>query len=313
MSANRQSRTGGGPAPDVSVIIVNWNLGDLLRRCLKSVIKYAGDLSVEIIVVDNGSSDGSPEMVAREFPEAAVIANSGNEGFAAAGNQGMEAAAGRYLLLLNNDATLFAGALPAMVRYMDAHPGAGVCGPRIVNGDGSLQVYSKGYYPSVPRIMGQFFLPGALRHPAGRSLGLYEYADRREAREFDWLSGCALLARREAAEAVGFLNADVFMYCEDIDWCYRMWHGGWSIMYLPQAGAMHLGGQSMKLQAGAAVGSHASGLLVFYSRYHGPWASLTFRALLFAGYIVRAAGWLAAAVVGRGAGFDKLRRGVRRG
>jgi GT2 family glycosyltransferase len=294
--------------PDVSVIIVNWNLKELLRRCIDSVHRHAGDLSVEIIVVDNGSSDGSPEMLAAEFPGVTMIGNPENAGFAKASNQGMAAVGGRYLFLLNNDATLFDGALPLMVGYMDSHPDTGICGPRVVNGDGTLQVYSRGFYPSIPRILGQFFLPGRLRHPGGKALGLYEFEDKMEVREFDWLSGCAMLARRRAVEAVGYMDAAVFMYCEDIDWCYRMKRAGWKVIYLPQAQVEHLGGQSMKMQQGAAVGSHAAGLVAFYSRYHGAAASTVFRAVLWAGYGVQAVGWLAGALFGRGAGLNKLRR-----
>ncbi|MCL4473122.1 MAG: glycosyltransferase family 2 protein [Actinobacteria bacterium] len=314
MKPNRTTHPGSaGPAPDVSVIIVNWNLRDLLRRCLESVRLDSEGLNVETVVVDNDSTDGSAGMVADEFPEAVIIANRENAGFGRASNQGMEASRGRYLFFLNNDATLFEGALGRMVGYMEAHPEAGACGPRVVNPDGSLQVYSKGYYPSIPRIIGQFFLPQGLRHPFGRSLGLYESSDRMEAREFEWLSGCALLVRREAVEKVGSLNADVFMYCEDMDWCYRMRLAGWKVMYLPQAKVEHLGGQSMKMQHGAAVGSHAAGLLAFYSRYHGVAATAVFRAVLLAGYTVQAAGWLVAALFGRGGGLDKLRRVFRAG
>lgn len=300
-------------APDVSVIVVNWNLRELLRSCLESVRRHAGGLAVEIIVVDNASRDGSSGMVAREFPETTVIGNLENAGFARASNQGMAAARGRYFFLLNNDATLFEGALPLMVAYMDSHLGAGACGPRVVNGDGTLQAFSKGYYPSIPRILGHFFLPGRLQHPGGKALGLYEFEDRMEMRQFDWLSGCALMVRRQAAEETGFLDAAVFMYCEDIDWCYRMKRSGWSAIYLPEARVVHLGGQSMKMQQGAAVGSHASGLAAFYARYHGAGASLVFRAVLWTGYGVQTIGWLVAALFGRSGGVNKLRRLLRFG
>ena len=309
---NRQTHPGGAsPVPDVSVVIVNWNLRDLLRRCLESVRRNSGGLAVEIVVVDNDSSDGSARMVADEFPEAVVIVNRENAGFGRASNQGMKASHGRYLLLLNNDAVLFEGALTRMVGYMDSHPEAGVCGPRVVNPDGSLQVYSKGYYPSIPRIVAQLFLPRRLRHPFGRSLGLYEFQDTMDAREFDWLSGCALLARRQAIEEVGYLDAAVFMYCEDMDWCYRMNRAGWKVACLPRAQAEHLGGQSMKMQRGAAVGSHAAGLMAFYSKYHGRKASAVFRIALWVGYGVQAVGWLVAGLFGRGEGWGKLRRLLR--
>lgn len=294
--------------PDVSVIIVNWNLRDFLRRCLESIHSQGGNLTVETIVVDNASSDGSTGMMEQEFPDVLRIINEENAGFARACNQGLREAGSRYLFLLNNDAELLEGVLASLVGFMDAHPDIGVCGPRVVNGDGTLQVHSKGFYPSIPRIAGQLFLPGYSRHPGGRSLGLYEFNDDMKIREFDWLSGCALLARREAVEDVGLLDAEVFMYCEDMDWCYRMKQAGWKVMYLPLAQVLHYGGQSMLRQRGAIVGSHAAGLVAYYSRYHGRAAALLFRMVLAAGYAVQAVGWVIGGLFGRRSGLDKLKR-----
>lgn len=251
-------------------------------------------------------------MVEQEFPEVSTIINMENSGFARACNQGIKKARGRYIFLLNNDAELLEGALSSLAGFMDEHPDIGVCGPRVINSDSTLQVHSKGYYPSIPRIAGQLFLPGHFRHPGGRSLGLYEFSDDMDKWEFDWVSGCALVARREAIDEVGLLDADVFMYCEDVDWCYRMRKSGWKVMYLPLAQVLHYGGQSMLRQRGAVVGSHASGLLAFYSRYHGRAASMCFRIILTAGYAVNAAGWIIGWLFGRRSGIDKLKRKFNR-
>lgn len=294
--------------PDVSIIIVNWNLRDYLRRCLESICSRSDSLIVETIVVDNASSDGSIGMMEEDFPEVSVIINQENTGFARACNQGMKKARGRYFFLLNNDAEIMEDGLSFLVDYMDAHPDTGVCGPRVVSGDGTLQIHSKGFYPSIPRIAGQFFLPGYFRHPCGRSLGLYEFNDDMKICEFDWLSGCAMLVRREAVECVGLLDAGVFMYCEDIDWCYRMKKSEWKVKYLPQAKVLHYGGRSMLRQRGAIVGSHAAGLVAFYSRYHKHSAALLFRMVLTAGYAVQAAGWIIGGLFGRRSGMDKLKR-----
>jgi len=295
-------------APDVSVIVVNWNLRDYLRRCLKSILLQSGNLAVETIVVDNASDDGSISMLEQEFFEVSRIINRENVGFARASNQGMEKAEGRYLFLLNNDAELLEGALSSLVDYMDTHPDVGVCGPRVVNSDGTLQVHSKGFYPTISRMAGQLFLPRNLRHPAGRSLGLYEFNDDRTIREFDWLSGCALLVRREAVVETGMFDTGIFMYCEDIDWCYRMKKKGWKVVNNPQVDVIHFGGQSMKLQEGAAVGSHAAALADFYARYHSRSATTVFRIVLSTGYVVQAIGWMLAAIVGKREGLDKLKR-----
>lgn len=299
---------GSQPVPDISVVIVNWNLLEFLHGCLESVRRFGSGVAVEVIVVDNNSDDGSVEMVERDFPEVVVIRNSENVGFSRASNQGMKAASGRYLFLLNNDCLVQDSALHRMVAYMDSHPEAGVCGPRVVNSDGTLQVYSKGYYPSILRIMGKMFIPERIKYSWVTSSGLYEYDDKKKIREYDWLSGCALMVRRRALEDVGLLDADVFMYCEDVDWCYRMRKSGWKVMYLPQAQVLHYGGQSMLRQRGAIVGSHAAGLVAYYSRYHGHAAALLFRIVLAAGYAVQAPGWVIGGLFGRRSGLDKLKR-----
>lgn len=295
-------------APDVSIIIVNWNLREFLKKCLESIRSRSDSLTVETIVVDNASDDGSIEMVEQDFPEVSTIINRENAGFARASNQGMKVARGRYIFLLNNDAVLPEEVLASLVEFMDAHPDTGICGPRVINSDGTLQINSKGFYPSIPRIAAQLILPGHIMHPGGRSLGLYEYKDDKKTREFDWLSGCALMARREAVGIVGLLDAEVFMYCEDIDWCYRMKKGGWKVVNLPQVNVLHYGGQSMKLQMGATVGSHAAGLIAFYKRYHSKFATAFFRTVVLAGYAIQAIGWILAAIFGRREGLDKLRR-----
>jgi len=296
------------PVPDISVIIVNWNLREYLRDCLLSLRRHRGGLELETIVVDNASSDGSAAMVEREFPEAMLIRNSENAGFSKANNQAMARARGRYLFLLNNDALVYEGTLPGLVGFMDSHPGAGACGPRIVNADGTLQVRSKGYYPNIRRAAAHFFLPARVRHRRSGSLGFYEFQDRMDQRTVDWLSGCALMVRRKTVEKVGMLDADVFMYCEDIDWCYRMNRAGWQVWYMPGVSALHYGGRSMKRQSGRAVAAHAAGLIAFYSKYHGTLAAMLFRLVLLTGYAAHGLGWLVGGVFGRGGGMDKLRR-----
>lgn len=307
--------SGNGPpsAPDVTIIVVNWNLKGYLSECLKSINQFGGSL-VETIVVDNASSDGSVEMVEREFPEARLIRNSGNVGFSRANNQAMADAAGRYYLLLNNDALLFENALPRLIEYMDSHTDTGICGPRVLNEDGTLQVRSKGRYPSIRTAFFHFFFPASWQHRGSRPLGFYEFKDSMEARPVEWVSGCALMARREAVADVGMLDADVFMYCEDVDWCYRMKRAGWAVTYVPAADVLHYAGRSMKKQKGKVVGAFATGLVAFYSKYHGKALSAIFRLVLLAGYGIQATGWVIDAIRGRGAGYDKLKRlFIRRG
>ncbi|MHB8168794.1 MAG: glycosyltransferase family 2 protein [Thermoleophilia bacterium] len=300
----RQESSG---ACDVSVIVVNWNLREMLRECLLSVRGGAGGLDVETLVVDNASEDGSAGMVARGFPEMQLIGNSVNLGFARANNQALPSCSGRYLLLLNNDAVLLDGALERLVGFMDTHPAAGVCGPRIENPDGTPQARTGGRFPSITTALGHFFLPAAWQQRAGRPLGFYRPADA-PGGPADWVSGAAMLVRREAAASVGPLDDKGFMYCEDVDWCLRMWRVGWSVHYVPEARVRHHRGLSMKKQTGWKVGAHQEGLIAFYAKYHGGAASAAFRAVLWVGYGLRATGWMLAALAGRREGVGKLKR-----
>lgn len=295
-------------APDVSVIIVNWNLKQVLRECLESVGRFGGGLTLETIVVDNASSDGSSQMVESEFPGVKLLRNGENLGFSRANNQGMQYASGRYFFLLNNDALLKEGALPLLVSFMDEHADTGICGPRVVNEDGTLQVRSKGRFPSIRTALVHFFLPLAWQGRRGRTLGIYDDRVGTEPRTLDWVSGCALMARRQAVESVGMLDASVFMYCEDVDWCYRMHRSGWKVSYVPAAEVMHYGGRSMKQHRGMVVAAHAKGLSAFYGKYHGSAATMLFRLVLCLGYAVKMTGWILKALVGSNSGMDKIRR-----
>lgn len=295
-------------SPDVSVIVANWNLKNMLRDCLVSVEKHSGEIVTELIVVDNASSDGSARMVASEFPEALLIRNSKNAGFSRASNQGIRAASGKYLFLLNNDALLSEDALATMAAFLDSHADVGICGPRVINEDGSLQFRSRGRYPSITTAMVHFFIPQKWQRYGSLVFGIYDNSEVDAPVPIDWVSGCALMARRQAVESVGMLDANVFMYCEDVDWCYRMHKAGWKVFYIPDAEVMHYGGQSMRQQKGKVVAAHAKGLVSYYEKYHGPLATNAFRFVLLFGYGLKALGWIGASLAGRKAGLNKLMR-----
>lgn len=263
-------------------------------------------MRVEVIVVDNASTDGSQRMVAEEFPEAILLKNSSNLGFSKANNQAISIANGRYIFLLNSDARLYRDALPRLVEFMEQNPQVGICGPRVVNEDGTLQVRSKGRYPTIMTAIGHFFLPLSKQYRKDGLIAFYESRDWQENRQMDWVSGCALLVRRDAVEDVGLLDAEVFMYCEDVDWCYRMKSVGWQISYVPSAVVMHHMGKSMEKQTGRVVGAHKSGLVAFYTKYNGFFKSAVFRAVLWSGYGTQVLRWLAEPA--RRQRMDKIRR-----
>lgn len=229
---------------DLSIIIVSYNTRDLLRDCLASVERCCSGASVETFVVDNASSDGSAEMVAREFPLVELIVNESNVGFAAANNIGLRRAAGRYVALLNPDTRLSPGALPELVRFMDARPRAGYCGPRLVNANGTNQP-SAHRFPTI--VSAGFSILGlARRYPASRhTLDLHVLHGHRAHFRADWLGGACLMVATPCLHAVGLLDEGFFMYFEETDWCRRMAKAGWEGWYVPSAEVTHLGGQSV--------------------------------------------------------------------
>lgn len=229
---------------DVSIVIVSFNTRDILRRCLQSVLDHGGEVRYEIIVVDNASNDQSVTMVAAEFPQVNLIANRRNLMFAAAGNQGMAIARGRYLLLLNSDAFLRAGALATLVRFLDDSPRAAIVGPKVLNTDGSLQ--SKGF--AAPRIgLGLMrvtglnkLLPERLKH---RWFSRY-FWDEAKATMPDVLSGCCMLLKASVVREIGPLCEDFYHGGEDGEWCFRARRAGHEVWFFPEAVVEHIGGAS---------------------------------------------------------------------
>jgi GT2 family glycosyltransferase len=229
---------------DLSVIIISWNVRSDLAACLESVRTGLGDLRAEVVVVDNASGDGSPEMLAEQFPEVILLRNSHNAGFAGANVQGMALAHGRYLLLLNPDTLVPAGALGQLVAFADAHPQAGVVGPRLVYGDGRLQ-YSCRCFPTLTAaLFRNTWLGGLLRRARASACYLMEDWDHASVREVDWVSGACLLIRREAYEQVGTLDTGFYWGSEDVDYCWRMHKAGWQVLYTPEPVITHLVGRS---------------------------------------------------------------------
>lgn len=234
------------PAPDLTVVIVNWNTLAMLRDCLASV--YAGlgaGLAAEVIVVDNASDDGSPEMVAADFPEAVLIRNAENRGFAAANNQGFALARGRHVLLLNSDTVVHGDVLARSVVWLDAHGDAGAMGCRVLNTDGSVQLTCS-MYPSILNQLLQASGLWKLRRP--RFFGRFLMTDwaRDSEREVDTISGCYLLVRRQVIDEVGPLDEAFFFFGEETDWCRRMRAAGWRLMFAPVGEITHHGSASVR-------------------------------------------------------------------
>jgi hypothetical protein len=260
---------------DLSILIVNWNARDLLLDCLRSVYRTLRGVTFEVLVVDNGSRDGSVAAVRRAYPPVRLIENEQNVGFARANNQAMRASRGRYVLLLNSDTVVRPGALSGLVRFADRHPEVGIAGSRLVNPNGSLQP-SWARFPS----FWSEALDRNVRHrvPMAREPWAYEV---------DWVGGACLLARREAIEQVGLLDEGFFMYSEEADWCYRMVQHGWKVAYLETAEVIHLGGGSSRMRSDAMAVELYRSKLRFFRKHYGRIPAAALRVALAARFLVR--------------------------
>lgn len=261
--------------PDLSVVIVNWNVCALLRRCLRSIVTTAPSGPMcQVIVVDCASTDDSVAMVQREFPDVQLIASPQNLGYARGANLGAARALGRYLMIMNPDTEVIGDALAVLVRYMDAHPQVGAAGPQLRYADGRAQP-SRRRFPTLATafwestILQQWF-------PHNRFARHYYMADHAadSAQAVDWLVGAALIIRRATWEEVGPLDEGYFMYFEELDWCRRCRAAGWEVHYVPQAVIIHHEARSSD-QVPAARAIHFQRSKVRYFRkYHGAaWAN----------------------------------------
>src|SRR5437868_12232083 len=243
---------------DVSIVIVNYNTAALLRNCLTSVTQTEGRVC-QVIVVDNGSADGSPDMVEREFPGVCLVRNRLNSGFAKANNQGIRLAKSKYILLLNSDTIVRPGALGIMTGFLDSDAAAAGAGCRLLNEDGTIQasisdrpgpVFLFFRLLGVSRLIsGDLPRHWLARMPAfllGKTVHAYltPYVGGSSPIEVESMSAACLMLRKKAVEEVGLLDEGFFMYLEDMDYCIRLKQAGWKLYYLPAAAIVHLGGGS---------------------------------------------------------------------
>ncbi|NQT30680.1 MAG: glycosyltransferase family 2 protein [Candidatus Saganbacteria bacterium] len=205
---------------DLSIIIATTNNKKLVGECLLSIYHSTHKVGFEIIVVDNASSDGSQDMVLKTFPEVTLIENKENAGFVHASNQGLKIYQGRYAMLLNDDTIVSPGALDILVEFMDAHPDAGACGPKLLNIDGTIQhqggIFGRKFWQAKKPIV------------------------------VDFVIGAALVVRREVIDKIGIMDENLFFYNDDLDWCLSMREAGYKIYFVPQAQITHYGGYSSR-------------------------------------------------------------------
>ena len=259
---------------DVAVIIVNWNTRDLLLDCLKSVYHTAVGLETEVIVVDNGSHDGSAQAVKEGFPQAKLIQNSENKGFARANNQALSNATGRYVLLLNSDAKLTDGTLTKLVNFMDKTPKTGIAACQYINQDGSKQNSFDNFPSLATELLNKNLLKTLFpqKYPSKKK-------DYHEPMEVDSVIGACMIVRKEAITQVGMLDEDYFFFIEETDWCFRMRKGGWKIYHLPDIKVYHLQGQSKEKNPSKAWIEYYRSSYTFFKKNRSAFSYYTLRIL----------------------------------
>ncbi|MCS7187152.1 MAG: glycosyltransferase family 2 protein [Armatimonadota bacterium] len=284
--------------PLLSIVIVSWNVREDLRECLQSLLGTgdrglgSGKLDFEVIVVDNASSDGTAEMVKREFPQVKLIVNEENLGFTKANNIGIRQSRGKYILLLNPDTIVKPNALRALVECAEAHPDAGIIGAKLLNPDGSIQRSARSFPDIGAGLFRNTFL-GRLfpNNPFVRRYLLTDFSYD-EVREVDWVSGAAMLVRREVFERIGLLDESFWAYCEDVDLCWRAWQAGFKVLFCPSAVIVHKIGRSSDQRLVPSLIQHHRSMWLFYLKNYRKRYPLILFPLIGLGILMRLGGGL---------------------
>jgi len=270
--------------PDLSIIIVNWNVRDLLAACLRSLEPARERLALQVLVVDSHSADDSVAMVRRDFPWVELIACNENVGFPRGNNLGLTRANGRYILLLNPDTEVVGDALTTMLAYMESHPHVGGLGPQLLNPDGSVQSSRRRFPTPATALFESTWLEPLAPASILRHYYVQDVADG-ETAVVDWVTGACLLVRREVVEQIGGLDEDYFMYSEELDWCRRIKAAGWQIIYLPTAQVIHHEGKSSEQAVTERHINFQRAKLRYFYKYHGRWTAWLLRLFILLNYL----------------------------
>lgn len=262
---------------DISIIIVSWNVRDLLRECLQSLEAYHGALAIEIIMVDSASSDGTPAMIESEFPAVRLFAQADNIGFVGGNNLGLSYATGRYVMLLNPDTRVHPHALAILAETLDSHPEIGIVGPQTLNTDSTHQ--------STRRRFPSWWL-SLLDNTAFAPLDSFYLREMPDDGVFavDWVQGSALLARREVYDQIGGLDPAYYMFFEELDWCRRAKDAGWGVWYVGRAVITHHGGASTGQVVTRKHVHYQHSKLRYFRKFHSRLAAWSLRLGLVVNY-----------------------------
>lgn len=230
---------------DLSIVIVSYNTRDVIRQCLESITMSEIMIPYEIIVVDNGSRDGTNELIESYYDSVILIRNQKNLLFAKASNQGIRAARGAYIMLMNSDTLFEKGAAEILIRFLMEHPKAAAAGPKILNLNGTLQ--SKGA-PLLSVFSTVMTLLGVGKHKMTRKLAQTLFRnvcwEENQTLRVGWIAGCCMMMRKVAIVEIGGLCEELFFYGEELEWCHRAKKAGWEIWYVPESSVFHIGGCS---------------------------------------------------------------------
>jgi N-acetylglucosaminyl-diphospho-decaprenol L-rhamnosyltransferase len=272
--------------PDVSIILVCWNNKNYLDPCLKSLYESSLTCTFDVFVVDNGSNDGSQEMLREKYPDVEIIQNKKNEGLSKATNQGVLASKGRFILFLNNDTIVNGPSLNAMIDFMEQHPDTGAVGGKLLNEDGSFQ----GGYAKYSNLVEEVLIGTGLGDRM--KPGYPSHLDSDHITPAGWMSSANLLVRRTALDQVGLLDESYFIYGDEADLQYRLHKAGWELFYIPQATTLHYGGRSMNRWKRRKMVYR--GKLLFYEKNYGFFQTFILRCVYGIMSLIKLVVWCAA-------------------
>jgi len=256
---------------DLSVVVVTWNSRAHILACLRSLERAQGALTMEVLVVDNASADGTPAEVRSGAPNARVIETGANLGYAGGVNRGLAAASGDFVLVLNPDCVVGERALGALHSWLVGHPRCAIAAPRLWQPDGRVEMSARTFPSAAALFFNRYSLltqlwPG---NPWSRRYLLSDW-DHASARSVDWVSGACMLVRRAAIDQAGGMDEAYFMFNEDVDWCHTMKLLGWTVDFVPDAEVEHAVGASRRRVTARIIRERHRGMLHYYEKFHHP-------------------------------------------
>lgn len=278
-------------ALDISVVIVNWNTRELLLNCIQSILNETKSSSLEIIVVDNDSTDGSVQAVQERYPQVKAVANKDNLGFAKANNIGIRQSTGRFVCIVNSDIVALDGCLDKMREYLEQNPKIGVIGPKTITETGQLRKNCREFPSLRNTLCHALFLNRIFPNVymfRGREMLHYDF---KKPQVIEVLSGCFLMIRREALKDVGLLDETFFIYGEDFDWGKRFYSAGWNPTMYPEAKAIHIGGASSSRANIRFLLEKMKADYQYWTKHHGFLVTRLFIAITVMEYTIRSIGW----------------------